>query len=171
MMKNIFMIKLSISRVFFALLLMMLFSCSYKPKIEVYYLGEGVLQYFARPSGMSAKDADLDIDFTMRPEVEGWPVITNFTIILDEYQKKNVKQAYFKLDNDEIIQADSIQMLYKTASKGMIRYTSVIDFEAFKQMTNAKEVSFVVKYEKDSSVFDADRDFYKRMENIALEIE
>ena len=87
-------------------------SCMNVSRMDVYYISQGVLQYYLRPSEMTGDKGNLSIDFTFRnhnkPEDNA---ICNFSLFSDNYFNKIVTNAFFYLDKSDKIDLKEVNIL------------------------------------------------------------
>ena len=106
---------------------------------EVFYIKNGVTQYFVKPLKMKYNDVKFKIDFTLRSDLgkEG-DITCNFSLISKKPIKK-VEKASFYNSSEEITFNDLEKVFLEKLGKNYhLRYTSKIKFLDFSKLSKSK---------------------------------
>jgi len=148
---------------YIAFIIILLFSSCYgikfngkksaKKHYEVFFIDQGVLQYFVKPLEFKGDDEVFSVDFTFRDSVNYFSSVTTNYSIFTENPIKQVDSAFFVTNNEQIKLHNCERFFINIKKKTyQIRNSCTITYSQLIEIT-ANETEFWAYYEGQKHVF------------------
>ncbi|WP_156888388.1 hypothetical protein [Spirochaeta cellobiosiphila] len=153
--------------VFFVSLLIS--SCATQPPVKVYFVENGQLQYYLRPTKLNGDGSKAFIDLTYREGTnENLGFITcNFTI--DGKSLTNIDEAYFLFEGKKYSLAD-LASIYVKRNEKIIRYTTKWDKDSFFEWLRTDNFTFVISSSGETFEYKPTKSFQKSKHYLSYEL-
>lgn len=130
---------------------------------EVFYVKNGVTQYFVKPLKMKSDDVKFNIDFTLRSNLtEDGDITVNFSTLSKEPIKKLKKVEFSSNSLSANLNELEKVFLEKQGKDYHLRYTSTMKFRDFSKLSKSKFSTLKV----DDMVFEIPKKVLKKLAKI-----
>lgn len=130
---------------------------------EVFYVKNGVTQYFIKPLKLKTDEVKFSVDFTVKSNVEPKGNLTCNFSLLSEKPIKKVGKVLFS-NNGQQVSLDNLEKVFleKQDKKYHLRYTSTMTFDAFSQLTKSGFSTILV----DNISFEMSKKVLKKLDKV-----
>ncbi len=140
-------------------------SCATTPRVETFFVGAGVEQYFIQLPELRLNATRVKIDFTLRNVLSNSnPIVCNFSVRNSKRMLPRVDNAFFTIAKERA-DLEDVSLLYSEKEKLHSRYTSHISSNSFKALLLKKNIRLNLHFqgEKEEMIFNATENFYKAL--------
>ena len=119
--------------------------CTTLPKVQTYYVSEGVVQYYVLSTTLGGESVRVEMDFTYRnagPEVD--VVTCNFSVAHAQRSLRSVTGASFRLADGTRISLTGLKVLFVERAKRSIRVSSKVAYDDFAMLLRTGVAQFEV---------------------------